>query len=351
MIVFTATHKETGRVFVGSARDSMEVTWAQLLNQADDGASGDFFAIVRRTGATGFALEEWAYAESSRELRELMLEAQQELDAAPIKGGVTKVASGSVSCRSNGAADRVREELRELMALECGEPEEEPFSDWLAVRRDEKPSVITPPPREGQQASRSEHPMPGVEGVSKKRRAQVAVETLDASPKLANGHTGSTSKEKRIREAIAQQRQQREQLRQTRSTEEAAEMHSLMLGIEARRLAARKQTKVKNVSGSRSGKAGAAEPRATSPGHGSVTETRTKVKPASSDRTLVAPPANGRTGSASKEKRIKEGIAREKAEREAQRQSRVAAEANEMADILARLDARNKEAAKIKRRR
>ncbi len=50
--------------------------------------------------------------------------------------------------------------------------------------------------------------------------------------------------------------------------------------------------------------------------------------------------ASGRTNSAAKERAIKEAIAEEKAERESQKLAKAAAEAQEMRDIMARLDNR-----------
>lgn len=50
--------------------------------------------------------------------------------------------------------------------------------------------------------------------------------------------------------------------------------------------------------------------------------------------------ASGRVSSSSKEKVIREGIAKEKAKRQAEQQAKIAAEADEMKAIMARMDAR-----------
>lgn len=76
---------------------------------------------------------------------------------------------------------------------------------------------------------------------------------------------------------------------------------------------------------------------------------KTAVKKATTSRTAGGPVttkivkpklASGRTNSAAKERAIKEAIAEEKAERESQKLAKAAAEAQEMRDIMARLDNR-----------
>lgn len=426
MLVFTATHKESRKVFVGSARDSMESAWALLLTQAEAGGVGDFFNLLRADGGTAFEVEEWAYADDARELRELMREAQQDLGAEPIKAGSAK----PVKKKSLKTT-----QLRELMTQEESAGDDEPFSEWLAARRKEspgsdvtaavKPEVETPKPRSSvagtpvsQQVGSttrgaSEKLAMGRTGSSEKeRRIREAIEeqreqreqlrqtrsteeaaemralmaaiearrignkkkpttkapskaakpVTPAAPartkvqstgpeKMATGRTGSSSKEKRIREAIEQQRAERDQLRQTRSTEEAAEMRALMAAIEARRIAQKKKPATKKKSNATT--ANTTKAKATLKSATGTSAASAAAKSVSSKTVDAAPVklAKGRTGSSVKEKRIKEAIAREKAERDAQRQSQAAAQADEMAAILARLDARGKEADKLKRRR
>ena len=89
-------------------------------------------------------------------------------------------------------------------------------------------------------------------------------------------------------------------------------------------------------------------------------ETKKVTKPSSThSKTVAVSKVNpikdklpeGRVSSSSKEKRIKEAIAKEREQRAAEKAAKVAAEADEMAAIMARLDERNKAASKIMRRR
>ena len=81
MIVYTATDEISHAVYVGSAREDLEEHWISLVNQAEDGAEGDFFAAIRQQGASKFEIEEFGFAEDSSEMRELVREAQKDLGA------------------------------------------------------------------------------------------------------------------------------------------------------------------------------------------------------------------------------------------------------------------------------
>ncbi|OZG74822.1 hypothetical protein BTA51_06915 [Hahella sp. CCB-MM4] len=132
-------------------------------------------------------------------------------------------------------------------------------------------------------------------------------------------------------------------LRQTRSTEEAAEMRALIAGIEARRRAGLKSNRK------------APGKKSVSSAIGKVTGTAQKAsasgKSGAESTTLEKPKLSvGRSSSSAKEKRIREAIAAEKADMESQKRSQAAAEAQEMREIMAKLDERAKTAARIHRR-
>ncbi|MBU6954240.1 hypothetical protein KP814_22915 [Hahella sp. HN01] len=124
-------------------------------------------------------------------------------------------------------------------------------------------------------------------------------------------------------------------LRHTASTREAEEMRALIAGIEARR---RGGTKAGQKAAKKAGAAGLAKAAKSATG---------ATAPAPVNRPKLS---EGRTGSAAKEKRIREAIAAEKAEMEAQKRNQASEEAKEMREIMARLDQRTKEGARIHRR-
>lgn len=122
-----------------------------------------------------------------------------------------------------------------------------------------------------------------------------------------------------VAEPVARVETAQRPLRDTRSTEQAASMRSLIAGIEARRQSQRKSPPKKPAAGIRKPAAVATASRAES--------------------------------AASKERRIKAALAEQKAARDAEKQRLVADQADEMAQILARLDARTKVADSIRRKR
>ena len=326
MIVFSATNEVTGDVFVGNTREGLEVEWAQLISQADEGASGKFFAQIRRHGADSFEVEEYAYADSGAELRELTREARDELGAEAIKSARRSTSSvvGKKSMSMEAIMASIEEAAREAEAGMAP-----------AVPQDSAPAKSAAP------APVKPAAKPAISEFRKSLAQEPAIAVSE--PKLAAGRTGSASKEKRIREAIAAEREARDQLRQTQSRDSQAEMNAVIARIEQRRAA----NKV-------SGKKPATKKTSTKTATSKASATTSKAKATAngqSGNSVTAKLAAGRTGSSAKEKRIKEAIAQEKAEREAQQKAKAAAEADEMAAILARLDSRAKDAEKIKRRR
>jgi len=287
VIVFTATDQVSGKVFAGNTRHTLEVHWDNLLTQEAEGAMGEFFETLRKSGVESFKIEEWGYSDNPKELREMLAEAMDDLNALPIKPVL-----GTVRKAEAKAANAVLKELEELK---------------LAMKSDDDdfdPVVKT----------------------SKSERAEVNTSATVITP---------SQKEVPINSAETKAALSAKPLRHTRSTEEAAEMRALIAGIEARRRANLKSnrrvpTKKKVV----------AKASAESDNAGAV-----------SAEVAVNPKLpEGRTSSSAKEKRIREAIASQKAEMEAQKRDKAADEAKEMRDIMARLDERAKSAARIHRR-
>ncbi len=335
MIVFSATNEVTGDVFVGSSRESLEVEWAQLISQADEGASGGFFNQLRNHGPEKFEVEAYAYAESGSELRELTREAREELSAEAIKS--------SRRVRSSSGASNNTMSMEAIMAS----IEEAAKDAEAGTLRSSEPSAGSKEPSAGPKEPSAGPKEQTVSSAASRPTIGLSKTPTSVKPepelKIASGRSGSTVKEKRIREAIAAEREERDHLRQTGSRESQAEMNAVIARIEQRRLqnkASPKKTATKKAATKKSPAAGDSQPKAGS-------TAKSAVKPAANSNRL----ATGRTGSSAKEKRNKDAIAQEKAEREAQQQAKVSAEADEMAAILARLDSRSKDVAKIKRRR
>lgn len=421
MIVYTATDEISHKVYVGSARDNLEEHWISLVNQAEDGADGEFFAAIRQQGASQFEIEEFGFAEDSAEMRALMREAQKDLGAIPIKAGRASAANARVKAVS------AKSELDELVSLnrDAGSWEDSLDSDDWKEELGKKVAAIE---NADKIAAEKPKPAPALSSMDliKQALAEAAVETA-ATPvkkvaaaksksvakkpqsdaiKLAVGRTGSAAKEKRIRESIQEEREAREQFRQTGSTAEAAEMKSLMMGIESRRLAARKTSKdarlveakkkaaadrkiaaaekaaeasrLKGFKAAVDTNTGAGKTAGKSTAKAVVDEVEVKAPTKRSSRAeaklLAAKVLSARAPKATpdvnsekpssldpvvaspnvvsaKDQRIKNAIAAEKERLDAEKKARLSQENIDMAALLAGIDARGKTAEAVKRKR
>lgn len=312
MIVFTVTCRATEEVFVGSTRSTPEDRWVQLCTQAADETEGSLFDAIRTYGDEGFQLDEWGEAETPAEARTLTREAQEQLCALPILSN-----SGSKASGKAGKPTSLRDIEKMLVEIRDG------TSEW-----DDEPLAT----------ERAENGMTAETGKSTQAAIHESVPT-EASLKLATGRASSSAKEKRVREALEKQRGEQEQLRQTRSTEEADEIRKVLLSIESRRLSQKKSApKKKKV----------AKKKTTTEKVIRKTSTNTAARVATNSPTKIA---TGRAKSSEKERRIREALQKEREERLAKQQAQAAAEADEMAAILAKIDNRSKQVSKQKRRR
>ncbi|MYM64669.1 hypothetical protein [Pseudomaricurvus sp. HS19] len=437
MIVFTATSVHSEQVYVGTARESVEEEWASLTSQAEAGASGEFFHLLRNHGVAGFTVEVWAFADSPGEARESMREARDELGAEAIRSSRSAAAPAVPKTKSKSSADAVKALLASL-ADDDGPVDEDALfeaADWRssasgdvaadAGQATASPVSATPAATSSQSsvALAAGTATAEAEGDDEEARLQQRISMMKeaqarllqerearrgggnspAAPaprstpeRLPDGRASSSSKEKRIREAIAEERERRDNQNQRRTQEQYAEMRDVLARIELRRIQTRREnTEKAKVARSRQVQADRRQQQAEKERQ---QELRQKVLEASSpaaeteipevqgsaaDRaraiardiqsrgkqvaaapvpaeptTPAAPgaesPATARRavkgGSAAREKRIREAIAEEKAAREMRHSQRRAAEADEMAEILGRLDERSKAAEKYKRR-
>ena len=320
MFVFTVSCEITHDVFVGSAKESIESQWAAIVSAADEGQEGELQAAIRLHGIEKFEVEEWAFAESSRELRELLTEAKDTLGAKTIRmsrGGDSSVA------RSN--ATRVNSDIRELFSMAKAEYESELVDELLPADSLEKKAKPAN---------------------SVALKSQAAEQLVPAAEKISAGRSGSSSKEKRIKEAINAEREQRAAHRQQQTSQEAKEMQAVLVQIEQRRLSQKKKptaAKSRKAKPSLRSAVTSKPPKATEAG-GAAKSTTKKI----AEKKVAV--AKGRTGSSVKEKRIKEAIAQEKAAIESSKRQQAESQADEMAAILNRLDERSKAASTYKRK-
>jgi colicin import membrane protein len=315
VIVFTATNVQTQDVFVGTARDSVEEEWASLLSQADGGAEGRFFDQLREVRSDGFRVETWAYSDNPAEARASLREAREDLGAEQIRISRQKPAGSSTSKIRSASMKALMSEFEEAMQGDSGPVDEDEAFEGIGERsssksaeseretakdsgaagivhaetdqtsaRVQQPSTVVQRETVNSETSVLRHSADsdeqaqmnalmariqmrrrGLSGSSKSKPAKTKISAqtpaaVETKAKIASGRTGSSAKEKRIREAIEAERERRESLRQVKGRDEQAEMNAVMARIEMRRIAQKKATSVKSKEAAKARKA--AEARA-----------------------------------------------------------------------------------------
>ena len=86
MIVFTITNTITDQIYVGTSREDLDRRWEVILKAAEGGVEARLYDDIREHGVDGFAISEWAFAEDTEELRELMQAALEETGGISLQG-------------------------------------------------------------------------------------------------------------------------------------------------------------------------------------------------------------------------------------------------------------------------
>jgi colicin import membrane protein len=315
MIVFTAKNQITGNVFVGSAKESVEDHWAQLIVLADEGASGEVLEMIREFGSEAIEIETWDYADSPSESRLLIRDACEQLNAKMIKTGRAKVASSDSSVTLRAPKKVVASQTAPLSSLHA------PLHAQLesTKQQDGQQKPTTESTRLAKRESQTEHG---------------PITSIDVSAYIQN------QKDQKTHETTTNE----SALRKTESTQVAEDMKSVMVQIELKR-------KKNRVGSSPSPSARKKSAKKTTAGQSTLSRTSIKETVTGAKKAKKPKLPDGRVSSSAKEKRIKEAIAQERIEREATHTAKAAAEAKEMAELLARLDQKGKEKESIRRRR
>ncbi|KZY45926.1 hypothetical protein A3732_08805, partial [Oleiphilus sp. HI0050] len=290
MIVFTATNRVNNEVYVGSARDSMEEHWARLIVQAEEGGSGEFLDTVREFGVDNFTVETWAYADSPAESRELVRDACDEFNGKLIKTGRAPAPT----------VNKVNQEVH---------------SEPKAIQEAKATSKVTSIHKQSPAAKAASNTPEDKSSISQNRSTKKEhgpVTSIDVKAYLA-AQAETVKKEEKKAEVV--------ELRKSDSTKDFDDMKAVMMNIEMKRRQNRAGSSTKTSA-----------PKTKTSTASKTSNTRLKTNKAKTSPAKDKLP-EGRVGSAAKEKRIKEAIAKEKMEREAAQAAKAAAEAKEMAEI------------------
>ncbi|MFT6122397.1 MAG: colicin import membrane protein [Oleiphilaceae bacterium] len=287
MVVFTAKINVTGETFVGSARENVEEHWAQLIALAEDGGSGELLDRVREHGANSIQVETWDYAESPSESRELMREACDHFSAKMIKTGRVKPArviadktqekddlstQAQLILSQNQAKAEAEKKIQALQAkAKLSQTEHGPVvsvdieayrakqssmgektkSEPVSLRHTESTEIADDMKsvmvrielqRKMNQAKnsptkkRSTHTkkVSSIKNLKVTEQKTLNQQEVVKKLKLPDGRVSSSVKEKRIKEAIAQEKMEREAIRSAKVAEEANDMAALLAKLDER---------------------------------------------------------------------------------------------------------------------
>ena len=256
MIVFTVTNNESGRVFVASSRNAPEDRWEQLISQADEGSEGEIFNEIRNFDPIVFSVDEWGFGEDPKEIRQLMREAQHDLDATVINTGKTdRLPSANRKKMTDLEASKLLEDLEKSIA------DGSEFDDIIPTPSHSPDDVVADDKTNTTPTASKDAPAPAIsESLIEKLARKVEREKIEANAKkltqkkavtlakptkaiseapaqdkLPTGRVSSRAKELKIKEGIEQAREDRAQARQASERREAVEMRKVITAIELRR--------------------------------------------------------------------------------------------------------------------
>jgi len=383
VIVFTATNRRTQQVFVGKAQESVDEEWAHMLAQAEAGAEGTFFNLVREN-ASDFDVATWAYAETPAEARESFREAREDLGAVVIKLPRSRPSNSNAqpirSASMKALLDSIREAAEDIDNADDDVllAPDDSTSATDTSKTDQGGVAAQPQAADSSDAGRLQARIEAMKAAQakvlskqpiKSRRSVESVKDSAAPMKLATGRTGSAVKEQRIRDSIESDKDQRDAFRAKSNLDQQAEMNALMARVEMRRTAhkIKKQEEAKKRASVAAREKKAAEKAelqvkkeakklreqtekqsraldiptqalSQEQAEDLVTKSRSLDVAAAQASNQALDAVEPVQAEKSKEERVREGMAQQRAARVVQRRTQANQEADEMSSLLARLD-------------
>lgn len=411
MIIFTITNSITDQVYVGSTRDTTDSRWEQILVAAETGLEHPLYTDIREHNPQNFIISEWAIAEDLKDLRELTKEAIETFSAIGLQGLRTSApvakptrakpkkkevaeersfseAAANIFASRNALdtdSDSDLDGLDNFDGLEfSGLDKETDKESDSGDTNDVKTVPVKPVEQEKSLTQMAEDRDKQLAGKIAKERAEAlemaklmarvdarrrspkskaasakkaaattkakAKTVTSTAPKLSSGKVGSATQERKIREAIEQEKEQRQAEKLAKQQAESKEMAELMARIDSRgKPAAKAKPKAKKPLSLK--KTTISQPTnkvaASTPDTVSQPVLADKIPARNMERVLeqaqqtkTAIPSATRFSTAIRERKIRDTIAREKSQRAQQQQSQQSAQADQLNALQARLAAR-----------
>ncbi len=303
MIVFTITNTITEQLYVGTSREDLDRRWEVILKAAEAGVEADLYDDIRQHGMDSFAISEWAFAEDTAELRELMQAALEETGGISLQGLKLKAPKAARKVKPKAVEDDLtRDALLNLEEQGSELVDDIPFAAKDSVADEAEAADAAPVEKESAETGASETTAEVAEPAEKPRLTDAEW----AAKRKADKAAYDARQDQRIKEKVAKEKAA------------AREMALLIARMDARGKKPKKTAAKK------------------------TTKARAAAKPATAPEKAASALPTGRVNSAAKEKKIREAIAQEKDARIEERQAKQRAEAAEMAALIARLDSRAK---------
>ncbi|WIO73199.1 GIY-YIG nuclease family protein [Porticoccaceae bacterium LTM1] len=199
MIVFTIINEVTDQVYVATTGKTPKARWKQFVDAASLGIKAKIYDDILEHGAESFSVAEFGVAMDREHSRELLDEAMEQYDAISLQGVKTSL-------------DTIVGETPVRKATPAKAPK--PSSMDLV-----KQALMSA----------------GTTGTAVVSQAKTAAKPKKAAaPKISTGRAASSSKEKRIKELIAQEKLARETAQKAKASAEADEMAAIMAKIDSR---------------------------------------------------------------------------------------------------------------------
>ncbi|MEM5529630.1 GIY-YIG nuclease family protein [Gammaproteobacteria bacterium AS21] len=204
MIVFTIKNSRNNTVYIGTTKKSIDECWTMYQLAKDAAIDAPLYNDMRQYGVACFSIEEYDFAESREELVELYEEAMQEFNGISLKGMKTALPRTAVYTLKEDT-----ESATPIIKRDASESN----SQTIASANNRLISKASKGTRLG---------------------AKAAPEEPVVKLKLATGRTGSAIKEKRIKEAIEQEKAARDALKRKQIAEQADEMKAILSALDSR---------------------------------------------------------------------------------------------------------------------
>lgn len=175
MIIFTVTNKSSGQIYVGTTRNDLESQWEKMVAAAQQDMDYPLYREIRIQGEDAFTVEEWDRAEDRDELTELEDEALRFFNAKSLRGYKTSTVRILPKKKKRQRKSSIERELASIFN-ELNESDSTPPS--LAIKSDSAPADNNQAPKAEVNRSIESRPVENKPALQPEELKRAAVELL-----------------------------------------------------------------------------------------------------------------------------------------------------------------------------